>query len=129
MYSYARITELEEFNGHQPGPDARISPAGKDRGPLSVLFLHVYAAADYFTLNETLMSQVPPVLADVILDPYIGNVVPRSLLPTAVYIIILAVLAWFLSDLIWKGLVDVVRGGSPQVASDEALNEGRKKIQ
>jgi len=63
----------------------------------SILFLHIQAAADYFTMNHTLMENVPPVFVDIILDPFVFNVVPRSLLQTAAYILVLAVGGWYLS--------------------------------
>jgi ethanolamine transporter EutH len=63
----------------------------------STLFLQIFAAADYYTTNKTLMEQVPPVFVDIILDPYLFNVFPRSLVPTAVYIVLLAIGSWFLS--------------------------------
>jgi hypothetical protein len=53
------------------------------------------------------MSDVPPVLVDVILDPYLLNVFPISLVPTAGYLIILAIGSWFLSGLIWQLLIRV----------------------
>lgn len=43
------------------------------------------------------MQTVPPVLADVILDPYLLNVFPRSLVPTAAYITLVALIAIGLS--------------------------------
>jgi hypothetical protein len=43
------------------------------------------------------MQNPPPVLVDLILDPYVLNVVPRSLLPTAGYLVIVAVLTWFVA--------------------------------
>ena len=45
----------------------------------STLFLRVFAAADYFTTNKTLMEQVPPVYVDIILDPFIFNIFPYEL--------------------------------------------------
>ncbi|KAF9870478.1 hypothetical protein CkaCkLH20_11968 [Colletotrichum karsti] len=66
----------------------------------SLLFLRVLAAADYYTDNATLMANVEPVRADLILDPFLLNALPRSLLPTVGYIIAVAVMAWFLSRLI-----------------------------
>jgi hypothetical protein len=68
------------------------------------LFLQIHAAADYFSLNKTLMEVVPPVAVDIILDPYILNVFPKSLLPTAGYILTIAVGAWLLSAWIFKAL-------------------------
>ena len=34
-------------------------------GDISLLFLRIYTAADYFTVNETLMRHPPPVLVDI----------------------------------------------------------------
>ncbi|KAI9814017.1 MAG: hypothetical protein M1827_003481 [Pycnora praestabilis] len=75
----------------------------------SLLFLQISSAADYFTTNKTLMTQVPPVDADIILDPYLFNIFPRSLAPTAAYIVILAVGSWFLSEIIWNWLHDLAQ--------------------
>lgn len=63
----------------------------------STLFLRVFAAADYYTTNKTLMEQVPPVYVDIILDPFIFNIFPRSLVPTAAYIILIAIGSWYLA--------------------------------
>lgn len=46
------------------------------------------------------MEQVPPVYVDIILDPYLFNVFPRTLLPTTGYLILLAVFSWYLSKYI-----------------------------
>ncbi|KKK14690.1 hypothetical protein ARAM_005812 [Aspergillus rambellii] len=66
--------------------------SGADPAPISdsVLFLRITAAADYFSLDQSLMETVPPVLADIILDPFLGNVVPRSLVPTASWMVVVA---------------------------------------
>jgi hypothetical protein len=62
------------------------------------LFLRIQAAADYYTMNQTLMENVPPVFVDIILDPYIFNVFPQSLVPTAAYVLLLAIGSWYLSE-------------------------------
>jgi hypothetical protein len=46
------------------------------------------------------MKDVPPVYVDIILDPFIFNVLPRSLLPTAAYIVLLAIGGWYLAKYI-----------------------------
>ncbi|KAK0626239.1 hypothetical protein B0T14DRAFT_534436 [Immersiella caudata] len=56
----------------------------------SVLFLEIIAAADFFTTNATLMQNPPLVDADITLDPFLFNVLPRSLVPTIGYIIVVA---------------------------------------
>lgn len=59
----------------------------------SVLFLRIRAAADYYSADKALMRDVPPVVVDVILDPFLWNVFPRSLIPTAGWIAVVAVVA------------------------------------
>lgn len=89
----------EEPTRKRPEP-SRSSARSKE----SVLFLRVRAAADFFTTNKELMSSPPPVDVDLILDPYVFNVFPRSLGPTAAYITALAFVAWIVSGAVWKFL-------------------------
>jgi len=89
----------EEPTRNRPEPSRSIA-----RSKESVLFLRVRAAADFFTTNKELMSSPPLVDVDLILDPYVFNVFPRSLGPTAAYIVALACIAWFVSGAIWKFL-------------------------
>lgn len=70
----------------------------------SILALRIQAAADFFTTNKTLMQHPPPVHVDIILDPYLANIFPRSLLPTGAYISILAIVGWYVSGIIWTFL-------------------------
>ena len=39
-----------------------------------------------------------------VLDPFLLNLLPRSLLPTGIYISLIAIVAWLLSRIIWDGL-------------------------
>jgi len=78
------------------------------------LVLRIRAAADFFSLNQTLMNNPPPVGIDIILDPYILNVLPESLLPTVVYITVLSIVGWFLSGVISKWLHGVAQLSSSQ---------------
>ena len=97
------IQNLAEYAGK---PDRKRSEplplSGTSRE--SLLFLHVRAAADFFTTKKELMSNPPPVDLDIILDPYVFNVFPKSLGPTAAYIIVLAVGAWLVSGFVWRFL-------------------------
>ncbi|KAI9792317.1 MAG: hypothetical protein M1816_002542 [Peltula sp. TS41687] len=68
----------------------------------SRLFLRIAAAAEYYTTTETLMRNVPPVDVDIILDEYILNLLPRSLMPTAAYLLLVALGSYYLSDVIWN---------------------------
>jgi hypothetical protein len=54
------------------------------------------------------MNDVPPVVADIILDPFLFNVFPRSLVPTAVYTVVIAVIAYFVGGFLAKSLTGIV---------------------
>lgn len=68
------------------------------------------------------MENVPPVMADVILDPFLWNVFPRSLVPTAVYTIVIAVIAYFVGGFLARALSDVV---TTAVRKDEVDGVGK----
>ncbi|KAI1781255.1 hypothetical protein F4818DRAFT_33610 [Hypoxylon cercidicola] len=87
---------LEGHRESQRG--STTSPRSSSSGrKASVLLLQILTAADYYTMNKTLMRDVPPVYVDIILDPFIFNVLPRSLLPTVGYIVVVAIASWFIS--------------------------------
>ncbi|KAI5303142.1 hypothetical protein KEM56_007866 [Ascosphaera pollenicola] len=89
----------------------------------SSLFLRLIAAADYFTLNETLMQSPEPVHVDLILDPFLANIFPRSLVPVGIYISIVAVIAWFVSGIIWKFISGI---SDSDVAVQEKMTKDKK---
>ncbi|KAI9647694.1 hypothetical protein NHQ30_004079 [Ciborinia camelliae] len=98
QYSETRQPVFNDVQDHTP----KISQADfkykhRQDDVSSTLFLQIYAAADYYTMNRTLMENVPPVFVDIILDPYIFNILPRSLVPTIAYVILLAVGSWYIS--------------------------------
>lgn len=109
-FAHARHAQIEPATLEQLDAQRRIKRERAAPHPTSILFLQILAAADYFTLNKTLMETVPPVLVDVILDPYLMNVFPKSLLPTAGYLVILAVIAWFSSGWIYQVLINLATG-------------------
>lgn len=94
------ISSLASYSETRLNPSIRPSSKRAERSA-SVLFLRVVATADYYTTNKTLMHNVPLVDADIILDPFILNILPQSLLPTGLYLTIIAVIAWYLSGYIW----------------------------
>lgn len=71
------------------------------------LLLRVLAAADYFAANATLMAHVNPVHVDVLLDPFLLNVLPRSLAPTAVYIVAVAIVSYLVARSVATWLSDL----------------------
>ena len=97
-YSQGRQPDHIDLAAEQPGITKQPPNTKQKREELqSTLFLQIFAAADYYTMNNTLMEHVPPVFVDIILDPYLFNVFPRSLVPTTVYIVLLAFVSWYLS--------------------------------
>lgn len=86
----------------------------------SVLFLRVQAAADYFSLDQSLMENVPPVAADLVLDPFLLNVFPRSLVPTAGWIVVVAGVAAVVARWITGEFRGLAREGG-------VIREGKKK--
>lgn len=96
-YSWSRQPDEQAVHKSSETHESSTNQTRQER-EASVLFLQIWAAADYYTANKTLMNEVPPVFVDIILDPFIFNVLPRSLIPTIRYIIVVAVLSWFLAQ-------------------------------
>ncbi|KAK1985179.1 hypothetical protein LZ30DRAFT_779256 [Colletotrichum cereale] len=113
LATYAFSRQLEQDNS---GAGDKPTQRKEHEHEASLLFLRVLAAADYFTDNATLMAQAEPVGVDLILDPFLLNALPRSLLPTVVYVVAVAILAWFLSRriLVWIQPVLAAEGKSAE---------------
>ncbi|KAH7370727.1 hypothetical protein BKA65DRAFT_22979 [Rhexocercosporidium sp. MPI-PUGE-AT-0058] len=97
LAQYSETRQIELMEDFQPTESQGEKATHAHDGLSSTLFLRVLAAADYYTTNKTLMEQVPPVYVDIILDPFIFNVFPRSLVPTAAYIVLIAIGSWYLA--------------------------------
>ncbi|KXH31063.1 hypothetical protein CSIM01_07948 [Colletotrichum simmondsii] len=114
-YAFSRQSDQDDANAHQ---------ASQSRGreqESSLLFLRVSASADYFTDNDTLMAKVEPVSVDLILDPFLFNALPRSLMPTVAYIVLVALSAWFLSKRILAWI-------QPVLADEGRATETKKRL-
>lgn len=68
------------------------------------------------------MANPPPVLVDIILDPFVLNVLPRSLVPTVYYIVVVAIVSW----LVAKRIADWLHGIATAPES-EREEEAKKK--
>lgn len=79
----------------------------------SVLLLRVLAAADYYTDDAYLMANPRPVLVDVILDPFLANVLPKSLVPTVGYLTIVAIISWFVAKKVASWLQSLLKSQAP----------------
>jgi len=100
QYSESRQPDPIQTEDQKPSLSPKQTTKREPDDLSSTLFLQVFAAADYYTTNKTIMKDVPPVYVDIILDPFILNVFPRSLLPTAAYIVLVAIGAWYLAKYI-----------------------------
>ncbi|EGS23813.1 uncharacterized protein CTHT_0005170 [Thermochaetoides thermophila DSM 1495] len=78
------------------------------------ILLRIQAQADFYTPphgpHGELMRSPQPVDADVILDPYILNVLPRSLLGTVIYITGFGIVSWFVARRIARWVEGVASG-------------------
>lgn len=133
VYSSARLAALDSDSSSSSSNTLirnanakrqRQGSSSMDPAPTSdsVLFLRIRAAADYFSLDKALMENVPPVLADVILDPFLWNVFPRSLVPTAGYVCVVATVAVLLARWVmgaFTGVIEREVGGSATVEGDD----------
>lgn len=104
LYNYSMSRQSLSSSSSSSTPP---KPANAPEHEASILFLRIFAAAEYFTTNATLMAYPEPVLVDIILDPFLGNVLPRTLAPTVVYIVVIAVASWILA---WKLVVPGLKG-------------------
>ncbi|KAF3075596.1 hypothetical protein CFAM422_002297 [Trichoderma lentiforme] len=89
---------------HQPHQSSQKGSSPNDN---SVLLLRVLAAADYFSHHPSLMKDPPPVLVDLILDPYLYNVLPQSLVPTMCYLVVVGVVSWFVAKWVASSLTAI----------------------
>lgn len=100
----------EWTEGEMPAP----GPGPQADEFTSLLFLRIDAKADYFTTNKTLMESPEPVDMDVILDPFLWNVLPRSLVPTVGWAVVVAGSSFFVARYVVRLLQGIVRSDSQQ---------------
>jgi len=64
------------------------------------------------------MQNPPPVGVDIILDPFLLNVFPQSILPTGALIVVIAIGGWVLSGMVWNWLQVLSRAGDDKAHAD-----------
>ncbi|KAF2128852.1 hypothetical protein P153DRAFT_265987, partial [Dothidotthia symphoricarpi CBS 119687] len=99
------LAQYSEQRQHLSLDDQQLEKDSVPEITQSVLLLRVQAAASYYTTNRTLMDHPLPVDADIILDPFMLNILPRSLGPVAAYITAVAIGSWFISGYIYRWLL------------------------
>ncbi|TGZ83030.1 hypothetical protein EX30DRAFT_146861 [Ascodesmis nigricans] len=90
--------------------DSRDEASGEEeKGRVaSRLYLRAWAKAAYFSNDVERMEKPESVDVEIILDPFLLNVFPESLLWTARYIVAVAVFAWFCSGWVCRLLAGLV---------------------
>jgi len=113
----------EHAASRQPANESDDKPPSNESGArkASVLLVHIRAAADYFVDDVELMKNPPPVLVDLVLDPFVLNLANQSLIPTVGYLIIVGVVTWFAARWIASRLQSVA--GSSE---DQTLKQTKK---
>ncbi|KAK2071955.1 hypothetical protein P8C59_006336 [Phyllachora maydis] len=126
---------LSRFPAHASGhlldvADDTPPPPPPHEREASILFLRIAAAADYFSTNATLMATPTPVDVDIILDPFLLGVLPRSLAPTAAYVVVVAAVSYLVArHVVLAGLerLVLVRLGAVGLAIGADAGEKKKK--
>ncbi|CCX07103.1 hypothetical protein FPQ18DRAFT_353196 [Pyronema domesticum] len=109
LFEPEEVLHDEDWLLAQVGKYPSISQAEVVKREGSTLFLRVFAKTAYFSANKTRMENPEPVDVDIILDPYVFNVVPESLLAIIGLIVVVAVASWPLGGWIHKVLTGVGR--------------------
>ncbi|KAL6791947.1 hypothetical protein J3E68DRAFT_409753 [Trichoderma sp. SZMC 28012] len=97
----------KSIHQQQPHQTSQKGSSPNNDNDNSVLLLRVLAAADYFSHHPSLMKDPPPVLVDLILDPYLYNVLPQSLGPTVCYLVVVGVVSWFVAKWVASSLTAI----------------------
>lgn len=116
---------LLSFVERYEGDTTETTPRSRSMG-----LLRIVAAADFVAADRSAMrpDRVPPVLTDIILDPYLLNAVPRSLLPVVAAILAVAgVSAWLARRVILPQLRAVVAVDAAEGASETKAQKVQKK--
>ena len=116
----ASLASFVERRNDETTPKTLIQPT------TTTSLVRIVAAADFVAVDRAAMhpDRVPPVLTDIILDPFLHNVVPLSLLPIVAAILAVAgVSAWLARRVILPQLRAVVADGH---AVDTAVAQGTK---
>ncbi|CEJ82249.1 hypothetical protein VHEMI02325 [[Torrubiella] hemipterigena] len=106
--SLAAFSKSQQDQAEHHEPQIR-TPTNVDAGErhASVFLLRIRSQADYYSHDKSLMVHPRPVLTDIILDPYLANVVPESLVLTGIHVIVVAITSFFIARWISTSLSSV----------------------
>lgn len=91
------LRSISQYATSRPNHDVGVvsQSATQPDAPSSNLLMRICAAASYYTHEEGLMEEVPPVNVDITLDPFLFHVLPTTLLPVVAYILFLIPISWY----------------------------------
>lgn len=113
MQSLARYAEARRASRHEEPATPRKPPSADEGEPkASALLVLIRAAADYFVDDVELMRSPPPVLVDLVLDPFVFNLANQSLMPTVGYLVIVGTVTWCASRWLASRLQSVAAGSA-----------------
>ncbi|KAF2672099.1 hypothetical protein BT63DRAFT_452595 [Microthyrium microscopicum] len=101
--SLANYSDNQQLK-HKSGACPTTSPSSPTTTKDSLLFLKIKATPEFLSSNITLMKNPPEVLVDIILDPFLLNIIPQSLVPIGLYIIAIGIAGYVLSGSISRWL-------------------------
>ncbi len=123
----ASLTAALEAEGDTDADDSSSTPVPPGHPPPHLL--RIIAAADYVAADRAAMrrDRVPPVFSDIILDPYLLIVLPRSLLPVVAAIVaVAAASAWLVRCLVLPQLLVVAAEGDDTGTTPLSRAESKK---
>lgn len=114
--SLAEFSQSQQDQAEHHEPQIR-TPTNADAGErhASVFLLRIRSEADYYSHNKSLMVNPRPVLTDIILDPYLANVIPESLVFTGAHVILVAIASFFIARWISTSLSSVATSKAEKV--------------
>ena len=99
----ARATETTDASKHV------------SRQPIKTqILLRIVATTNYFTDDAILMRNVPPTAIEIILDPWVGGLVPATVVPILVYVLAVAGVAVILAQTVVWILEPLANAGETQ---------------
>ncbi|PUU73726.1 hypothetical protein B9Z19DRAFT_1094467 [Tuber borchii] len=101
------LANMTAYATHQLPPSPVNKLSCPSAAPRSVLYLNIRAKAGYYTHEKHRMETPDPVRVEIVLDPFILNALPESLLPIAVTIILTALSAFWLSGRVYNILRNI----------------------
>ncbi|RPA99547.1 hypothetical protein L873DRAFT_1683104 [Choiromyces venosus 120613-1] len=111
IYTPSQLLDKPSLLAHMTAYATRQLPfsavnelSGPSADPRSALYLDIQAKADYYTHKKHRMETPDSVGVEIILDPFILNLLPESLLPIIITIVLITLSAFWASGRVYSTL-------------------------